>query len=455
MADDPKSKCPFSGSHRGPRNANWWPNQLDISGLHNNSSKSDPLGASFNYAKEFDTLDLDAVIKDKPEDSEFWGPIRNMPKTFSAADRERLTAAYRQLIADQLMPSYKRLRDYIANDYMAHTRATVGLSALPDGKAWYAYNAYQSMSIRRSPEEVHRIGLSEVARIHEEMRKVMAQVGFKGTLQAFFEHLNTDKKFEFASEEALLAHYRSIETRLEPGLKREFNLMPKAAFEIRPVEAFRAQSAAGGEYHSPSEDGSRPGIFYVNTYDLPSRKTWDSEDLFLHEAKPGHHFQIAIQQELTGIPKFRRFGGETAFAEGWGLYSETIGKELGMLDDPYMYVGMLQNELWRAIRLVVDTGFHSKGWTRDQVIAYMRENSAVSETDAIAEAERYMAIPGQALAYKTGQMKITELRARAEKALGSRFDIRAFHDEILKDGAVPLDILDAKVDRWIESQKKK
>ena len=177
-------------------------------------------------------------------------------------------------------------------------------------------------------------------------------------------------------------------------------------------------------------------------------------DRFLHEAKPGHHFQIAIQQDLTGIPKFHRFGGETAFTEGWGLYSETIGQELGMLQDPYMYAGMLQNELWRAIRLVVDTGFHTKGWTRDQVIAYMRENSAVSEVDAVAEAERYMAIPGQALAYKTGQMKITELRARAEKALGDRFDIRAFHDEILKDGAVPLDILDAKVDRWIESQKK-
>ena len=397
---------------------------------------------------------FDALINDDPEKTLFWGPIRNLPASFSAADKARITAEYRTMIAQEIMPAFKRMRDFIAKDYLPACRDSAGMEGLPNGKAWYAFNAYQSMSIRRSPEEVHKIGLSEVARIHGEMRKVMAEVGFKGTLQEFFQYLNTDKKFDFASEDALLAHYRSIEAKLEPGLKREFRLMPKAGFEIRPVEAFRAQSAAGGEYQSPSEDGSRPGIFYVNTYDLPSRKTWDSEDLFLHEAKPGHHFQIAIQQELTGIPKFRRFGGETAFAEGWGLYSETIGKELGMLDDPYMYVGMLQNELWRAIRLVVDTGFHSKGWTRDQVIAYMRENSAVSEVDAVAEAERYMAIPGQALAYKTGQMKITELRARAEKALGDRFDIRAFHDEILGDGAVPLDILDAKVDRWIEAQKK-
>lgn len=397
---------------------------------------------------------LDALTSDDPEKTLFWGPIKNLPAGFSDADKARITAEYRTMIAQEIMPAFKRMREFIAKEYLPACRDSAGMGDLPNGKAWYAFNAYQSMSIRRSPEEVHKIGLSEVARIHDAMRKVMAQVGFKGTLQEFFHYLNTDKQFEFASEEALLAHYRSIEARLQPGLEREFHLMPKAGFEIRPVEAFRAQSAAGGEYQSPSEDGSRPGIFYVNTYDLPSRKTWDSEDLFLHEAKPGHHFQIAIQQELTGIPKFRRFGGETAFTEGWGLYSETIGKELGMLQDPYMYAGMLQNELWRAIRLVVDTGFHTKGWTRDQVIAYMRENSAVSEVDAVAEAERYMAIPGQALAYKTGQMKITELRARAEKALGDRFDIRAFHDEILKDGAVPLDILDAKVDRWIESQKK-
>ena len=396
---------------------------------------------------------FDALIADQADKTLFWGPIKNMPATFSEADKARITAEYRTMIEQEVMPAFRRMREFIAKEYLPACRDTAGMGDLPNGQAWYAYNAYQSMSVRRSPAEVHQTGLNEVARIHGEIRKVMQQVGFKGSLHDFFKYVNTDKKFEFESEEALLTHYRSIEALLEPGLNRMFNLKPKAGFEIRPVEAFRAQSAAGGSYQPPSEDGSRPGIFYVNTYDLPSRKTWDSEDLFLHEAKPGHHFQLALQQELTGLPNFRRFGGETAYIEGWGLYSETIGKELGALTDPYMYFGMLQNELWRAIRLVVDTGFHSKGWTREQVIKYMLENSATSETDAVSEAERYMAIPGQALAYKTGQLKITELRARAEAALGPKFDIRAFHDEILKDGSVPLDVLDAKVDRWVNSQR--
>ena len=396
---------------------------------------------------------FDALIADQAEKTLFWGPIKNMPASFSDADKARITAEYKTMIEQEVMPAYRRMRDFITTEYLPACRDTAGMGDLPNGQAWYAFNAYQSMSIRRSPAEVHQTGLDEVARIHGEIRKVMQDVGFKGTLQEFFKYVNTDKKFEFASEDALLTHYRSIEAQLEPGLNRMFNLKPKAGFEIRPVEAFRAQSAAGGSYQSPSEDGSRPGVFYVNTYELPSRKTWDSEDLFLHEAKPGHHFQLALQQELKGLPDFRRFGGETAYIEGWGLYSETIGKELGVLTDPYMYFGMLQNELWRSIRLVVDTGFHSKGWTREQVIQYMLANSATSETDAIAEAERYMAIPGQALAYKTGQLKITELRARAEKALGNRFDIKAFHDEVLKDGSVPLDVLEAKIDRWIAAQK--
>lgn len=396
---------------------------------------------------------LDALTADQAEKTLFWGPITSMPAEFSEADKARLTAEYKTMIEQELMPAYRRLRSFIADEYLPACRDTAGMQDLPDGQAWYAWNAFQSTTTRLSTAQIHQIGLDEVARIHGEMRKVMAEVGFQGTLQDFFKYLNTDKRFEFASEEALLAHYRSIEAKVAPGLARSFNLMPKAGFEIRPTEAFRAASAAGGEYQGPSEDGTRPGIFYVNTHDLPSRKTWDSEDLFLHEAKPGHHFQIALQQELKDLPKFRRFGGETAYVEGWGLYSETIGRELGLLEDPYMYFGMLQNELWRAIRLVVDTGFHSKGWTREQVIAYMRENSAVSDTDAVAEAERYMAIPGQALAYKIGQLKITELRARAERALGPKFDVKHFHDEVLKDGAVPLDVLDAKIDRWIAAKK--
>jgi uncharacterized protein (DUF885 family) len=396
---------------------------------------------------------FDALIKDKPEDTLFWGPITSMPKDFSAADKDRLTAAYRELIGQQLMPAYRKMRAFIADEYMAKTRATPGMDGLPNGKAWYAFNARNSTTTDKSPEEIHQIGLSEVARIHGEIRKVMQEVGFKSTLQDFFRFMQTDKRFNFKSEDALLAHYRALEAKINQKIPEQFSLIPKSPFEIRPVEPFRAKSAAGGQYYPPSEDGSRPGIFYVNTYDLPTRKTWDAEDLYLHEAIPGHHFQIALQQELTNLPAFRRFGGETAFAEGWGLYAESLGKDLGVYTDPYDYFGYLQNELWRAIRLVVDTGLHSKDWTREQVIKYMLDNSAESETQSTAEAERYMAIPGQALAYKIGELKIQELRHRAEKALGDKFDIREFHAEVLKDGAVPLSVLEGKIDRWIAAKQ--
>ncbi|TWT17589.1 DUF885 family protein [Luteimonas marina] len=396
---------------------------------------------------------LDAIIADKPEDSQFWGPIANMPADFPAQDKARLTEAYRKLIAEGLMPALKREHAFIADEYLPKTRDAVGLAALPDGEAWYAFNARNSTTTALSPAQIHQIGLDEVARIHGEMRKVMAEVKFEGSLQDFFRFMQNDRQFEFKSEDALLEHYRALEAKVMAGVPALFSLTPKAGFEIRPIEAFRAQSAAGGEYMSPSEDGSRPGIFYVNTYDLPTRKTWDAEDLFLHEAIPGHHFQLALQQELTELPPFRRFGGETAFIEGWGLYAEGLGKDLGVYTDPYSYFGRLQGELWRAVRLVVDTGLHSKGWTRQQVLDYMFENSSVSEPDAIAEAERYIAWPGQALAYKIGELKIKELRARAEETLGDRFDIREFHAEVLKDGSVPLDILEQKIDRWIASKQ--
>lgn len=396
---------------------------------------------------------LDALIQDSAEKTMFWGPVANMPKEFSEADRTRLTAAYRDMIEKQVMPSYRKLRAFINDEYLPATRDTYGIDRLPDGQAWYAYSAKASTTTDLTPAQIHDIGLAEVARIHGEIRKIMAETGFKGSLQDFFQFMRTDKRFEYASEEDLLKHYRGLEAKINERVPRLFSLIPKSPFEIRPVEPFRAKSAAGGSYMSPSEDGSRPGIFYVNTYDLPTRKTWDAEDLYLHEAIPGHHFQIALQQELTNLPKFRRFGGETAFAEGWGLYAESLGKDLGVYTDPYNYFGYLQNELWRAIRLVVDTGLHSKGWSREQVIKYMLDNSAESETQSTAEAERYIAWPGQALAYKIGELKIKELRARAEKELGPKFDIREFHAEVLKDGAVPLSILERKIDRWIAAKK--
>ncbi|KAF1707601.1 DUF885 domain-containing protein [Pseudoxanthomonas sacheonensis] len=396
---------------------------------------------------------LDALIKDKPEDTLFWGPIKNLPADFSAADKQRLTADYRKMIGEQLLPAYRKLRAFINDEYLPATRDSVGLDKLPDGLAWYAYNARNSTTTDMSPDAIHQLGLSEVARIHGEIRKLMAETGFKGSLQDFFKFMQNDPRFSFKDEPALLAYYRALEARINKRIPEQFSLTPKAPFEIRPVEEFRAKSAAGGEYQSPSEDGSRPGIFYVNTYDLPTRKTWDAEDLYLHEAIPGHHFQLALQQELSGVPAFRRFGGETAFIEGWGLYSESLGKSLGVYETPYDYFGYLQNELWRAIRLVTDTGLHSKGWTREQVIKYMLDNSAESETQSTAEAERYIAWPAQALAYKIGELKIQQLRAKSEKELGSKFDVREFHAEVLKDGSVPLDVLEAKIDRWIASKK--
>jgi uncharacterized protein (DUF885 family) len=396
---------------------------------------------------------IDAVIKPKAEETLFWGPIGKFPEGFPDADRQRLTAGYKAMIEGDLMPAYRKLRSFIADEYMAKARDSHGLDALPDGAAWYAFNVRDSTTTDKTPAQIHDIGLKEVARIHDGIREVMRQTKFEGSLQDFFRFMQTDKRFEFATEDALLADYRALEAKVDGNVDKLFSLKPKAPFEIRAVEPFRAQSAAGGSYMRPSEDGSRPGIFYVNTYDLPTRKTWDAEDLYLHEAVPGHHYQLALQQELTGLPKFRRFGGETAFSEGWGLYAEGLGKDLGLYTDPYSWFGRLQGELWRAIRLVVDTGLHSKGWTREQVIKYMLDNSAESETQSTAEAERYMAIPGQALAYKTGELKILELRAKAEKALGARFDVREFHAEVLKDGSVPLDILEGKVERWIAAKR--
>ena len=397
---------------------------------------------------------LDAIIKESAEDTLFWMPVKNMPDDIPAAERERITAGYRAMIEGELMPAYRELRAFVADEYMPATRDSSGMAALPNGEAWYAYNARSSTTTDLTPAQIHQIGLDEVERIHGLIQtEVMDKVGFEGSLQEFFEFMKTDPRFQFESEAALLEHYRGLEAKVNAGVPALFSLTPKADFEIRPVEPFRAQSAAGGSYMRPSEDGTRPGVFYVNTYDLPTRQTWDAEDLFLHEAIPGHHFQIALQQELTGLPMFRRFGGETAFTEGWGLYAESLGKELGVYTDPYNYFGYLQNELWRAIRLVVDTGLHSRGWTREQVIAYMLENSATAETPAISETERYMAIPGQALAYKIGELKIQALRDRAEAELGDDFDIRAFHAEVLKDGSVPLEILERKIERWIAAQQ--
>ena len=396
---------------------------------------------------------LQAHIVPKAEDSLYWGPITNMPADFSAADRERLTQAYRAAIETKVVPSYRKLHDFMRDEYVPKARLSHGMEGLPDGKAWYAYNVKRITTTHYTPEQIHQIGLDEVKRIHGEMAGVMKQVGFKGTLDEFFKYVNTDPQFFFDKREDLIAGYDVLRKRVNPQLPKLFEILPKADYEVRAVEPFREKSAAGGQYQAATEDGSRPGIFYANAYDLSARPKWAMEALSLHEANPGHHFQISIQREQQGLPKFRRFGGYTAYSEGWGLYAESLGPELGMYTDPYQYFGRLEGELWRAIRLVVDTGLHSKGWTREQVLAYMDENSSAAEARRVSEAERYMAIPGQATAYKIGQLKISELRARAEKALGPKFDIRKFHTAVLADGALPLDVLEAKVDRWIASQR--
>jgi len=396
---------------------------------------------------------LQTQVVERPEDSLFWGPIKNMPESFSAADRERLTSDYRAAIQAKIVPSYRKLHDFMQTEYLPRTRTSAGLDALPDGKAWYAYNVREITTTNYTPEEIHEIGLEEVRRIHGEMAQVMQRVGFKGTLQEFFKYMNSDSQFFFDKREDLIAGYVRIKDAVNPQLPRLFEIMPKADYEVRAVEPFREKSAAGGQYQAASEDGTRPGIFYANAYDLRARPKWAMEALSLHEANPGHHFQISIQREQQDLPRFRRFGGYTAYTEGWGLYAESLGPDLGMYTDPYQNFGRLEAELWRSIRLVVDTGLHSRGWTREQVLDYMQANSSSAEARRVSETERYMAIPGQALAYKIGQMKISDLRARAEKELGSRFDVRKFHTAVLAEGALPLDVLEAKIDRWVAAQK--
>ncbi len=395
---------------------------------------------------------LELLITDDPEDSGFFTPIRNLPQDFSEDDRARLTDAYNDAITNKIMPTLARLNTFIGDDYLGIARETVGLLDLPNGDAWYAFLVRVRTTTNLTPDEIHQIGLDEVARIHGEMRGVMEEVGFEGDLEKFFDFLNTDEQFFFDEPEQLVQGYRDMSDRIEglaPGL---FSVFPKASFEVRRVEPFREQSAAGGSYQAGTPDGTRAGVFYANAYDIKARPNWAMEALFLHEAIPGHHFQISLQQENDALPQFRRFGGFTAYSEGWGLYAESLGKELGVFTDPYQHFGGLNAELWRAIRLVVDTGIHARGWTRQQVLDYMYANSAVAESRAVAEAERFMARPGQALAYKIGQLKIREIRDHAEERLGERFDVRAFHTEVLKDGPMPLSMLEEKIDRWVRAQ---
>ncbi len=395
---------------------------------------------------------LKGIIVSNPEESVFYGPVKNIPASFTDEEKKKFTEAYRKAIMEQIVPAYQKLHDFIKNEYMPNCRATAGISDIPGGREYYNYVARVWTTTEMTPDEIFETGQREVARIRSEMEKVMNETGYKGDLKSFFHYIHTDKKFmPFRQDSDVINAFRAIETRMQPRLMELFNLVPKAKFEVRQTEEFR-EASASAEYNQSAPDGSRPGIFYVPVIDATKYNIVGMEDLFLHEAIPGHHYQTSIQQENDSLPKFRRFGWYGAYGEGWALYTESLGKELGLYTDPYQYFGSLSEEMHRAIRLVVDVGIHTKGWTREQAIEFSLANEAESEADITAEIERYMSIPGQALGYKIGQMKIIEIRRRAEQKLGEKFNIKNFHDEVLKDGCLPLDVFEKKMDAWIAKE---
>ena len=397
---------------------------------------------------------LDTQLKIPVDQSPYYGPVGQFPTTFSDAEKTRLTTAYKTSIGNDLYPSLARLRDYLRDDYIKSARPTVGLSQMKGGGALYALAIEQTTTLPLTADEIHNTGLSEVARIKKDMEQVKSEVGFKGTLAEFFNHLRTDPKFKASSREDLTQRFYDIAKKVDAKVPEYFSNVPKSKLEIRPYEEFREKFEAGGSYQSGTPDGTtRPGIFYFNAYDLPSRTTPGNVSLYLHEGAPGHHFQISLAQENAALPAFVRFGGNTAYVEGWALYAETLGYDMGFYKDPYARFGTLSDEMLRAMRLVVDTGLHSKSWTRDQAIEYMLANSDMGKTDATAEVERYIAIPSQALAYKIGALTIQRLKAKAQKAMGSKFDVRAFHEQVLGTGALPLAVLEKKINDWIAGSK--
>lgn len=396
---------------------------------------------------------LQAQIVAEAQASTFWQPINNFPDSVATTDRDRLSAEFRTMIMEQIVPAYARLHDYIRDEYLPATRESVGISAMPDGAAWYQYLVKRQTTTDMTPAEIHKFGLEEVARILGEMNEVREEVRFSGSLAEFFTFMETNENFYWQNEADLIAGYQILQTEINELLPKLFNDFPRTDYEIHPVEAFRAQSAAGASYQRSSPDSSRPGRFYVNTYNLKAQPKFGMETLSLHEASPGHHFQITIQQEIQNLPMFRAFGGFSVFSEGWALYAESLGKELGVFTDPYQYFGRLSDEMLRAMRLVVDTGLHANGWSRERAIQYMLDNSTLAESDVIAEVERYMAIPAQALSYKIGQRIISDLRDKAEQQLGENFDIKGFHSLILRGGSMPMANLEKRVNHWIQQEQ--
>ena len=397
---------------------------------------------------------LQVHILDDVTQSVFYGPLETLQDNDDISEPEKtsIKSAYIDSIKSVIIPAYSRVHNFMSEVYLEKGRDTFGLADLPNGKEWYEFRIETNTTLPLTAKEIHTFGQQEVVRILAEMTQVKETVGFEGDLPAFFEFLRTDEQFFFESEQALIDGYTQVKEKIDSLVPLLFEVFPKADYEVRAVEAFRAASSAGASYQSPAPDGSRPGIFYINAHNLKAQPKYLMETLSVHEAAPGHHFQIAIQQEVESLPDFRKFGGYTVFAEGWALYAESLGKEMGLFTDPYMWYGRLSDEQLRAMRLVVDTGLHAFGWSRQKAIDFMIDNSSLAPSDIEAEVERYIAIGGQAVSYKVGQRHIRMLRNKAQQALGDKFDVKKFHTQVLIDGALPMPILEAKIDRWIKQQ---
>ena len=394
---------------------------------------------------------LKTIINTNLDENLFYSPIRQFPSDFSEDEKSVLTNKYKKTVLNKIIPAYQKLYDFMKNEYLENGRDSSGINVYVDGSDYYNYSIKLYTTTEMSADEIHQLGLNEVARISSEMEIVKSKVGFKGDLKSFFNHVRyLDELIPFQKPSEVIDNFNKIHKEMTPQVNSLFGLQPKTPFEVRRTEAFR-EASASAEYNPGSLDGTRPGIFYVPIPNIKEYNYYSDEDLFLHEAIPGHHFQISLQQENTSLPSFRKSLWYSAYGEGWALYSESLGKELGLYKDPYQYFGMLSAEMHRAIRLVVDTGIHTKGWSREKAIQYSLDNEAESEASITSEIERYMANPGQALSYKIGQLKIRELRSRAENKLCDKFDIKIFHERILESGCIPLKLLEEKSDIWIES----
>jgi len=394
-------------------------------------------------------------LVENADDSPYFAVFENLPDTFSDEDKIRLQESARNIIDEKIVPAYRDFNNYFVNVYLPASRDSIGASSLPNGEAFYEFRARRFTTTSMTPDEIHRLGLNEVARIRAEMQLVIDELEFDGDFGEFLEFLRTDPQFYYDNPDDLFDAYLAICKRIDPELVKLFGRLPRMPYGLRAIPDNIAPDTTTAYYSRPSADGSRAGYYYVNLYKPEVRPRYEMEVLSVHEAVPGHHLQIALQMELPDMPNFRRYSGFTAFVEGWGLYSESLGYDLGLYKDPYSKFGALTYEMWRAVRLVVDTGMHYKGWTRQQAIDFFKDNAAKTELDIINEIDRYIAWPGQALAYKIGQLKILELRRKTELALGDNFDVRAFHDTLLGGGALPLEILDTRMNRWLAEELKR